>query len=87
MQQNKLPEAEKAAFDVIKKSGSYEVWVTKSYLLLGDVYVNQKDWFNAEATFKSIVDNATITEVKEEAQRKLDKVLEEKNKTNKVEQQ
>ncbi len=87
LQQNKLPEAEKAAFEVIKKSGSYEVWVTKSYLLLGDIYVSQKDLFNAEATFKSIVDNATITEVKEEAQRKLDKVLEEKNKTNKVEQQ
>ena len=87
LQQNKLTEAEKAAFEVIKKSGSYEVWVTKSYLLLGDIYVSQKDLFNAEATFKSIVDNATITEIKEEAQRKLDKVLEEKNKTNKVEQQ
>ncbi|MES2003565.1 MAG: tetratricopeptide repeat protein [Bacteroidota bacterium] len=87
LQQNKLAEAEKAGFEVIKKMGSYELWVTKSYILLGDVYVQQKDLFNAEATFKSVVDNATITELKTEAQQKLDKVLEEKNKTNKVEQQ
>ena len=87
MQQNKLTEAEKAAFEVIKKMGSYEYWVTRSYVLLGDVYVKQKDFFNAEATFKSVVDNATIAELKSEAQQKLNLVLEEKNKTTKVEQQ
>lgn len=87
LQQNKLPEAEKAAFEVIKKMGSYELWVTKSYVLLGDVYVKEKDWFNAEATFKSIVENATIADIKAEAQQKLNMVLEEKNKANKVEQQ
>lgn len=87
LQQNKLAEAEKAAFEVIKKMGSYDHWVTRSYMLLGDVFVQQKDWFNAEATFKSIVENATIAELKTEAQQKLDKVLAEKVKTNQVEQQ
>lgn len=87
LQQDKPAEAEKAAFEVIKKSGAYEYWVTKSYVLLGDVYVKEKDWFNAEATYKSIVENATIPELKTEAQQKLARVLEEKNKTNKVEQQ
>ena len=43
--------------------------------------------FNAEATFKSIVENAVIADVKKEAQTKLDLVLVEKNKTNKIEQQ
>lgn len=85
LQQNKLAEAEKAGFEVIKKMGSYDYWVTKAYLLLGDVYTAQKDWFNAEATFKSIVDNASISILKTEAQQKLDKVLDEKNKANKVE--
>ena len=86
LQQNKTADAEKAAFEVIKKYGSYDVWVTKSYILLGDVYLAQKDLFNAEATLKSVVDNATIPELKAEAQQKLNAVLEEKNKTNKVEQ-
>ncbi|MBI2282631.1 MAG: tetratricopeptide repeat protein [Bacteroidetes bacterium] len=87
LQQNKLADAEKSAFEVIKKMGSYEFWVTRSYILLGDLFVQQKDWFNAEATFKSIVENATIAELKTEAQQRLDKVLTEKNKTNQVEQQ
>ncbi|TDO28067.1 tetratricopeptide repeat protein [Sediminibacterium goheungense] len=86
-QQEKLADAEKAAFEVIKKSGSYEYWVTKSYLLLGDIYFKQKDLFNAEATYKSIVDNGTIQELKAEAQQKLAQVLEEKNKVNKVDQE
>jgi tetratricopeptide (TPR) repeat protein len=83
----KYTDAEKAAFDVIKKYGSYEYWVTKSYILLGDIYFAQKDYFNAEATFKSIAENATIPELKKEAEEKLAKVIEEKNKANKVEPQ
>jgi TolA-binding protein len=70
-QQNKLKDAEKAAFDVINKSGSYAEWVTKSYLLLGDIYFKQKDYFNAKATYQSVLDNAAIPALKEEAQKKL----------------
>jgi predicted negative regulator of RcsB-dependent stress response len=83
--QNKPSEAEKAAFEVINKAGSYDYWITKSYILLGDIYLQQKDYFNAEATLKSVVDNSTNPELKAEAQQKLDKVIEEKNKNSKVE--
>jgi len=85
--QNKLKDAEKAGMEVIKKFGSYEYWVTKSYILLGDIYFAQKDYFNAEATFKSVAENATIPELKQEAETKLAKVIDEKNKANKVEHQ
>jgi len=85
--QNKLSEAEKAAFDIIKKEGSYEYWVTKSYILLGDIYFKEKDLFNAEATFKSVADNASNDDLKKEAQQKLDIVSQEKAKTEKVEPQ
>lgn len=87
LQQNKLSEAEKAGFEVIKKYGSYGYWVTKSYILLGDVYFKQNDLFNAEATFKSVVENAAQETLKTEAQQKLDLVTEQKNKSSKVEQQ
>jgi TolA-binding protein len=70
----RLPDAEKAAFEVINKSGSYEYWVTKAYILLGDVYFRQKDYFNAKATFRSVVENSLNMELKGEAQRKLDAV-------------
>jgi TolA-binding protein len=82
--QNKYADAEKAAFDVIKKAGSYEVWVTKAYILLGDLYYKQKDFFNAKATYKSVVDNAKIEELRQEAERKLKQVTEEEGKGSKV---
>ncbi|MBS1577260.1 MAG: tetratricopeptide repeat protein, partial [Bacteroidetes bacterium] len=58
---NKLSDAEKAAFEVINKSGSYDYWVTKAYILLGDIYYKEKDYFNAKATYQSIVDNSINT--------------------------
>lgn len=87
MQQEKLPDAEKAAFEVINKAGSYEYWTTKAYILLGEIYLKEKDYFNAEATLKSVVENASVPELKEEAQDKLKNVLDEKSRNTKVVQQ
>nr|WP_214460488.1 tetratricopeptide repeat protein [Flavihumibacter fluvii] len=78
--QSKWKESEKSAFEVINKNGSYEVWVTKSYLLLGDIYMQQRDYFNAKATFQSVVENASLPELKEEAQRKLNQATEAERK-------
>ena len=81
---NKLTDAEKAAMETINKSGSYDYWVTKSYILLGDVYFTQKDYFNAKATFQSIVDNSINSELKTEAQGKLTRVMDEESRNSKV---
>lgn len=80
----KLQDAEKAAFETIKQSGSYDFWVTKSYILLGDIYYQQKDYFNAKATYQSIVDNSINSELKTEAQSKLTRVTEEESRNSKV---
>lgn len=81
---NRLGDAEKAAFEVINKSGSYDYWVTRAYILLGDVFFKQKDYFNAKATFQSIVDNSLNPDLKTEAQTKLTKVMEEEQLESKV---
>ncbi len=78
--QNDLKNAEKAAFECINKSGSYDFWITKSYILLGDVFWKQRDYFNAKATLQSVVENSRITELKEEARVKLELVTEEEKK-------
>ncbi|MEO7313126.1 MAG: tetratricopeptide repeat protein [Chitinophagaceae bacterium] len=83
-QNNKLGEAEKAAFEVINKAGSYVDWVTRSYLLLGDIYLKQKDYFNAKATYKSVAENATIAEFKTAAQDKFKIAEEEEARNSKV---
>lgn len=69
-------DAEKAAFETIQKSGSYEQWVVKSYILLGDIYYAQKDFFNAKATYQSVLDNTQIVELRKEAGTKLQAVTE-----------
>jgi len=81
---NQLKDAEKAAFEVINKSGSYELWVTKAYMLLGEIYYKEKDYFNAKATFKSVVDNAKIEDLRQQAQQRLSQVTAEENKGSKV---
>lgn len=74
--QGKFNLAEKTAFDVIKKQASYEFWVTKTYILLGDIYLAQKDTFNAIATYKSIAENATIPSLQQIASDKLSAINE-----------
>lgn len=82
---NQLPTAEKSAMEVIKVTGSYDYWVAKAYILLGDIYLKQKDYFNAKATYKSVADNATIPELKKEAQDKLDIAVSQEQQNSKVE--
>src|SRR5690606_38427460 len=81
---NKLADAEKAAFEVINKSGSYDYWVTKSYILLGDIYFRQKDYFNAKATFQSVADNTIEPNLKKEAETKLNQVKEEESRNSRI---
>ncbi|HJY22384.1 MAG TPA: tetratricopeptide repeat protein, partial [Hanamia sp.] len=81
---NQLSTAEKSALEVIKVAG-VDYWVAKSYILLGDIYLKQKDYFNAKATFKSVADNSTIPELKKEAQEKLSQATSEEQVNSKVE--
>ncbi len=81
---NNLSAAEKSAMAVIKETGSYDNWVTKSYILLGDIFMQQKDYFNAKATYESVAKNSVIPELKNEAQQKLDKAIEEEKANSKV---
>ena len=76
--------AEKSALAVIKETGSYDNWVTKSYILLGDIFMQQKDYFNAKATYESVAKNAVIVELSQEARQKLDKAVEEEKAVSKV---
>ena len=69
--QAKYTLAEKTAFEMIKKQASFEYWVTKAYILLGDIYIGQKDNFNAIATYKSVSENANFDDLKQIAADKL----------------
>ncbi|RYY46783.1 MAG: tetratricopeptide repeat protein [Chitinophagaceae bacterium] len=81
---NNLATAEKSAMAVIKETGSYDEWVTKAYILLGDIFMQQKDFFNAKATYESVAKNAAIAALKAEAQQKLEKAIAEEKQSSKI---
>ncbi len=76
--------AEKSALAVIKEAGSYDYWIERSYILLGDNFMQQKDYFNAKATYESVAKNSVIPELKNEALEKLDKASAEERSNSKV---
>ncbi len=84
MIQNNTAAAEKAALAVIKETGSYDYWVTRSYILLGDIFMLQKDYFNAKATYESVAKNSTIAELKTEAQQKFDRAIADEKQNSKI---
>jgi len=53
----KLKEAEHEIFDFASQNTSQEYWLAKSFILLANIYYNQKDNFQAKHTLKSIVEN------------------------------
>jgi len=76
--------AEKAAMDVIQETGAFDEWVTKAYILLGDIFFKQKDYFNAKATFESIATHSTNEALKKEATDKLEATKLEEKKSSKI---
>ncbi|MDR0365208.1 MAG: tetratricopeptide repeat protein [Bacteroidales bacterium] len=60
-----------AAFDLINDFPNEDFWVVKSFILLADNYAAEGNNFQARQTLNSIIENASIPELKEEAQRKL----------------
>jgi len=74
---NNLKAAEKSGLATIKEVANNDYWVTKTYILLGDIFLKQKDYFNAKATYESVAKNSVIPELKSEAQQKLEQATEE----------
>ncbi|CAN5584503.1 tetratricopeptide repeat protein [soil metagenome] len=81
---NNYTAAEKAAMVVIKETSSYDYWVTSSYILIGDIFMQQKDYFNAKATYQSVAQNSTIPELKTAASEKLDKATADEKANSKI---
>lgn len=72
--QKKYRDAEKEVFDLVQKFPSYDHWKAKAFILLGDVYLQLDDRFQAKATLQSVIDNCTEADLVAEAQRRLDAI-------------
>ena len=72
--QKKYRDAEKEVFDLVKKYPSYDHWKARAFILLGDVYVQLDDRFQAKATLQSVIDNSTEPELVAQARQRLDAI-------------
>ena len=43
--------------ELVQQKPSYDYWLAKGILLLGDNFISQKDYFNAKHSIESILDN------------------------------
>jgi tetratricopeptide (TPR) repeat protein len=69
--QNKYKESIEAANKMTSDFAAYDYWVVKSFLLIADNYLAQKENFQARQTLTSIIDNSDIAELVNEAKTKL----------------
>ncbi len=81
LREGNLAKAENTAMSAIRISGAPEWWNVKSYLILAEVFRQQKDYFNARATLESIARNAKNPELKAEARTQLTRVAAEEKTT------
>ena len=56
---------------MIEQYGTDDFWNAKCYIILGDIFISQKDYFNARATLQSILDNTENSLLKNEVSAKL----------------
>jgi tetratricopeptide (TPR) repeat protein len=62
--------AETEIFQLIEKFSAFDEWKYKGFLLLIDVYISLKDYFQAHATINAILENVTESSVIEAANAK-----------------
>ena len=72
----KLEECEQKIYALADSKTPHSYWLGKAFILLGDIYVQRNDLFQAKATYRSVVDGYTPADdgIVAEAQSKLEKL-------------
>ena len=68
-------DAEQEVFQLVQKYPSYEHWKARGFILLGDVYMQLNDPFQAKATLQSVIDHVTDPVLVQQARTRLDAIL------------
>lgn len=72
--QGDIKNAEENAVNAVKKFPGQEKWNVRAYFLVTDILVQQKDFFNAKATLRSIIRNTKDPALVKDAKARLDKI-------------
>lgn len=72
--QGQYTKAETEVFDLLKKYASEGHWKARALILLGDVYVQLDDRFQAKAALQGVIDNCPEPELVAEARQRLNDI-------------
>jgi TolA-binding protein len=72
--QGQYRKAETEVFELVKRYPSYDHWKARAFILLGDVYVQLDDRFQAKATLQSVIDHVQEPELVAQARQRLDAI-------------
>lgn len=67
--------AEDLVFELVNQTPTYGYWVAKGLILLSDVYLSRKDYFQAKAALKGVLENYDGKDLKKVAQNKYDNII------------
>lgn len=73
--QARYKDAEKEVFELVQRYPAYDHWKARGFILLGDVYVQLGDRFQAKATLQSVIDNSTEPELVAQARQRLQAIV------------
>ena len=72
----KYKEAENEIFNFSDNKSANQYWLAKAFIVLGDIYVQDNDFFQAKATYKSIIDGYSRNDdgIKDEATKRYSEI-------------
>lgn len=72
--QTQYRKAETEVFELVQRYPSYDHWKARAFILLGDVYVQLNDLFQARATLQSVIDHCQEPDLVAQARQRLDTI-------------
>lgn len=75
--QGRYKDAEKEVFAMANDFSGHQHWISMGFILLGDVYVQLNDRFQAKAALQGVIDNSEEPELVADAQARLNILLNE----------
>jgi TolA-binding protein len=78
-QKGEFVKCEKAIFELIDEMPSYDLWLTRGFILLADNYIKQGNAFQAKRTLQSVIDHHEEDALKEQARKKLEAIIQQEN--------
>ncbi len=68
---NDLNKSETEIFELVQEFSNFNFWKIKGFILLSDVYLERKDYFQARTTLQSVIDNVKDQPLLDEARAKM----------------